>query len=142
MGVEARDDLDLNVVGSAKRRPMVAGNAALAAQLCLEATRESNTPQNGDRLGRLLVAPQFEQALCGNEESWEVPVNGRLNNGVLGVEVPMGEMVAHGSDVTPGDGRLTGATLDRLTHRCKIIETKGESYRLQDASKRARAKKS
>ncbi len=41
-----------------------------------------------------------------------------------------------------GSERLTGATLDRLTHRCKIIETKGESYRLQDASKRARAKKS
>jgi DNA replication protein DnaC len=40
-----------------------------------------------------------------------------------------------------GSERLTGATLDRLTHRCKIIETKGESYRLQDASKRARAKK-
>ena len=32
-----------------------------------------------------------------------------------------------------GSERLTGATLDRLTHRCKIIETKGESYRLQDA---------
>ena len=29
-----------------------------------------------------------------------------------------------------GSERLTGATLDRLTHRCKIIETKGESYRL------------
>ncbi len=30
-----------------------------------------------------------------------------------------------------GSERLTGATLDRLTHRCRIIETKGESYRLQ-----------
>ena len=29
-----------------------------------------------------------------------------------------------------GSERLTGATLDRLTHRCRIIETKGESYRL------------
>jgi len=35
-----------------------------------------------------------------------------------------------------GSERLTGATLDRLTHRCKIIETKGESYRLQDAKAR------
>ena len=34
-----------------------------------------------------------------------------------------------------GSERLTGATLDRLTHRCKIIETKGESYRLQDATR-------
>jgi DNA replication protein DnaC len=41
-----------------------------------------------------------------------------------------------------GSERLTGATLDRLTHRCKIIETKGESYRLQDAAKRSRIRKS
>jgi len=37
-----------------------------------------------------------------------------------------------------GSERLTGATLDRLTHRCRIIETKGESYRLHDAKKRTR----
>jgi DNA replication protein DnaC len=42
-----------------------------------------------------------------------------------------------------GSERLTGATLDRLTHRCRIIETKGESYRLQDAKARtARTAKS
>ncbi len=35
-----------------------------------------------------------------------------------------------------GSERLTGATLDRLTHRCQIIETKGESYRLRDARAR------
>jgi hypothetical protein len=34
--------------------------------------------------------------------------------------------------------RLTGATLDRLTHRCQIIETKGESYRLRDAKAKLR----
>ena len=32
--------------------------------------------------------------------------------------------------------RLTGATLDRLTHRCHILETGGESYRLADAKRR------
>ena len=32
-----------------------------------------------------------------------------------------------------GSERLTGATLDRLTHRCHIIEASGESYRLRDA---------
>jgi len=37
-----------------------------------------------------------------------------------------------------GSERLTGATLDRLTHRCHIIETKGESYRLADAKGRSR----
>ena len=37
-----------------------------------------------------------------------------------------------------GSERLTGATLDRLTHRCRIIETKGESYRLKEATSRRR----
>lgn len=37
-----------------------------------------------------------------------------------------------------GSERLTGATLDRLTHRCQIIETKGESYRLRDARAKIR----
>ncbi len=41
-----------------------------------------------------------------------------------------------------GSERLTGATLDRLTHRCRIIETKGESYRLHDAKARTRSAKS
>jgi DNA replication protein DnaC len=40
-----------------------------------------------------------------------------------------------------GSERLTGATLDRLTHRCRIIETKGESYRLRDAKGRRRTTK-
>jgi DNA replication protein DnaC len=35
-----------------------------------------------------------------------------------------------------GCERLTGATLDRLTHRCHIIEANGQSYRLQDAKRR------
>ena len=38
-----------------------------------------------------------------------------------------------------GSERLTGAALDRLTHRCHILETTGESYRLQDAKRRRRA---
>lgn len=37
-----------------------------------------------------------------------------------------------------GSERLTGAVLDRLTHRCHILETQGESYRLQDAKRRRR----
>ena len=35
-----------------------------------------------------------------------------------------------------GSERLTGAMLDRLTHRVHIIEANGESYRLKDARKR------
>jgi DNA replication protein DnaC len=38
-----------------------------------------------------------------------------------------------------GPERLTGAALDRLTHRCVIVETTGESYRLQDAKRRYRS---
>ena len=37
-----------------------------------------------------------------------------------------------------GSERLTGAALDRLTHRCHIIECNGESYRLKDAQRRRR----
>lgn len=35
-----------------------------------------------------------------------------------------------------GSERLVGATLDRLTHRCHILEASGESYRLRDAKRR------
>lgn len=38
--------------------------------------------------------------------------------------------------------RLTGATLDRLTHRCHILEASGESYRLRDARRRKRPRRS
>jgi DNA replication protein DnaC len=38
-----------------------------------------------------------------------------------------------------GSERLTGAALDRITHRCQIVETTGESYRLQDAKRRRRS---
>jgi DNA replication protein DnaC len=38
-----------------------------------------------------------------------------------------------------GNERLTGAALDRITHRCHIVETTGESYRLQDAKRRRRS---
>lgn len=36
-----------------------------------------------------------------------------------------------------GSERLVGATLDRLTHRCHILEATGTSYRLRDAKQRA-----
>lgn len=35
-----------------------------------------------------------------------------------------------------GSERLTGAMLDRLTHRVHILEANGESYRLRDAKRR------
>jgi DNA replication protein DnaC len=35
-----------------------------------------------------------------------------------------------------GNARLTGAVLDRLTHRCHILEASGESYRLRSARKK------
>jgi len=40
-----------------------------------------------------------------------------------------------------GNERLTGALLDRLTHRVHIIEANGESYRLRETKKRARREK-
>jgi hypothetical protein len=35
--------------------------------------------------------------------------------------------------------RLVAATLDRLTHRCHILEAAGESYRLREALRRQSA---
>jgi DNA replication protein DnaC len=40
-----------------------------------------------------------------------------------------------------GSERLTGALLDRITHRCHIIEARDDSYRLEQAKKRARQKR-
>jgi DNA replication protein DnaC len=40
-----------------------------------------------------------------------------------------------------GSERLTGAMLDRLTHRVHILEANGESYRLQDSKRRKKPKK-
>ena len=37
-----------------------------------------------------------------------------------------------------GSERLTGAMLDRLTHRVHILEANGDSFRLKDAKKRLR----
>lgn len=39
-----------------------------------------------------------------------------------------------------GCERLTGATLDRLTHRCHVLEANGRSYRLNDAKRRRQNK--
>ncbi len=40
-----------------------------------------------------------------------------------------------------GSERLTGAMLDRLTHRVHIVEANGESYRLRDSQRRLRRKR-
>lgn len=40
-----------------------------------------------------------------------------------------------------GSERLTGALLDRLTHRVHILEANGESYRLKDSKKRLKQRK-
>ena len=39
-----------------------------------------------------------------------------------------------------GSERLTGALLDRLTHRVHILEANGESFRLTDAKRRLKRK--
>ena len=41
-----------------------------------------------------------------------------------------------------GCERLTGAALDRLTHRCHVLEANGQSYRLNDAKRRRQIKHS
>ena len=41
-----------------------------------------------------------------------------------------------------GSERLTGAILDRLTHRIHILEANGESYRLRESRRRQRHRRS
>jgi DNA replication protein DnaC len=41
-----------------------------------------------------------------------------------------------------GDARLTGALLDRLTHRCHIVEFQGDSYRFKESLRRQAQTKS
>ena len=40
-----------------------------------------------------------------------------------------------------GSQRLTGALLDRLTHRVHILEANGESFRLQDSLRRRKQRR-
>ena len=40
-----------------------------------------------------------------------------------------------------GSERLTGAMLDRLTHRVHIVEANGESYRLKDSQRRMKRRR-
>ena len=40
-----------------------------------------------------------------------------------------------------GSERLTGALLDRLTHRVHILEANGESYRLRQSRQRLKGRK-
>lgn len=40
-----------------------------------------------------------------------------------------------------GDARMTGAMLDRLTHRCEILNFNGDSYRFRQSQKRHDAKR-
>jgi hypothetical protein len=55
----------------------------------------------------------------GAFEVWQVLVDGGLEDCVSGVEVPVGEVVAHACDLPPGDGWLRAQQvfrqcLDRL----------------------------
>ncbi len=53
---------------------------------------------------------------------------------IITTNLPFAEWI----EVT-GNERLTGAMLDRLTHKVHIIEANGESYRLKEAKKRRKS---
>ena len=55
---------------------------------------------------------------------------------IITTNLPFAEWI----EVT-GNERLTGAMLDRLTHKVHIIEANGESFRLKEAKRRRRSAK-
>ena len=71
-------------------------------------------------------------------EAYDQPENTDEQKPHPGLTETMQDKPDHGEDSYRGSERLTGAALDRLTHRCHILETTGESYRLQDAKRRRR----
>ena len=52
-----------------------------------------------------------------------------------------GRLWSEGRIEVMGSERLTGALLDRLTHRVHILEANGQSYRLQDSKRRQASRK-
>ncbi|MFM7107884.1 MAG: GYF domain-containing protein [Planctomycetaceae bacterium] len=66
-----------------------------------------------------------------------VPALTSTIDGIVAAPSPAAATTPHAA---PPAARQTGtvASLDRLTHRCHILETTGESYRLQDAKRRRR----
>ena len=56
-------------------------------------------------------ARRSQQPLCGLDERRQVPLYGGGDYCVIGVKVPMGQVVAHTRDVGPRDRRLLGEYL-------------------------------
>jgi DNA replication protein DnaC len=114
---------------------------ALVTQL-LEAREERQLERLFTRLGKLhlLILDEFGYvpfAKAGAELLFEVVSRAYERQSiVLTTNLPF----ENWTEIL-GNERMTGALLDRITHRVHIIEANGESYRLRDAKKRAKRKR-
>ena len=89
-------------------------------------------PENRDKLTQILtyhvVFGSVPASKAGAELLFDVIATAYERNSVL---VTTNLPFENWPEVL-GNERLTGAALDRLTHCCHILETKGESYRLKE----------
>ena len=107
----------------------------LSLQKCTHVRRQIKPPRHFPRAAVLNRPQQYVPASkAGAELLFDVIASAYERNSLI---VTTNLPFENWTEVL-GSERLTGAALDRLTHRCHILETKGESFRLQDAKRRRR----
>ena len=123
-----------------RRRPC-SPTSPNSSPCCLEAREERQLLRLRGQLGKLelLVLDELGYVPAGKagaELLFDVIANAYERHSVI---VTTNLPFENWTEVLSSE-RLTGAALDRLTHRCHILETKGETYRLAEAKQRRRAR--
>ena len=106
------------IISARRKEP---GSDERAAEIILETKRKKARELDLNGFGRDFVTRCSPQLSCGYERT----------SLIVTTNLPF----ENWTEVL-GSDRLTGAMLDRLTHRVHILEANGESYRFKDAKQR------